>query len=362
MFSFFKKKKVEPTFKKNVEEFWDWFSQNSARLKKIIDEGNCADLVDETNEKIRKAIPSIGWCYGPGEGEGRHSLTLSPACDRDQQLLAEYWLSRKPDIPDWDFYPAKQGDRSNDSCSIETGGFRFVLKEIWVSAELDLENQKLDLTAWHHHFHEVDENEQYRVTFLWLDEILGEYDVENYIYLKEFTTEKLADSIPLNELPEFLDKIKAEHDWNKPSPCETYFSYQLKEAESEFPRSDAYVGSTCHFPLIKDYFRAEGELDDPLEGSYAEYVFIRLDNSLLPEGEEVNFRANIEDKIEAVLLAEKSGRSFGGSQGREYAYIDFLLFDGQNSIDLLLQEMKAAGLPGGTTLHYWAKGKEGLKL
>ena len=362
MFSFFKKKKQEPTFKGNVEDFWTWFANNAARFKETIDQGKCADLLDETSSAISKMIPKIGWCYGPGEGEGRHALTLSPEADRDHQFLAEYWISRKPEIPDWDFYPAKKGGDLSESYSINTGGYDFGVDEIWVSTEIDTEDEKIVLTAWHHHFYELEENARYRVSFILLDELLGEYDVQNYIYLKEFTTEKLADSIPLMELSDFLESVKKEYGWHKPSPCETYCTYKLPGEEKVFPRSDAFVGSTCHFDLIRDYFTAKSELEDPLKGSLAEYVFIRLDNSLLPEGEEVNFRADIEDKIEAVLLAEKSGRSFGGSQGSEYAYIDFLLYDGQNSIDLVLQEMKTAGLPGGTTLHFWARGKEVLKL
>lgn len=358
MFSFFKKKKPEPSLKRNIEEFWEWFSANSVRFKKIIDDGNCSDLVDETSEAVHKAIPHIGWCYGPGEGEGRHALTLSPEGDREHQFLSAYWLECKPEIPDWDFHPAKRGGDINEGYSIGTAGFDFGVNEIWVSTELDQDRQKIDITVWHHHFHELEEKGALRVTFILLDELLGEYGVQNYIGAIDLNTEKLAGSIPLFELVEYLEKIKAEYGWNKPDPCDSYCTYELPATDSEFIRSDAFIGSTCNIDLINLYYRAKGFPEDPLAGSCADYVFLRFSNEILPKGHEVDFRSNIEDKISDALSAVKSGRSFGGAQGSQYAYLDFIIFDGRNSIDLMLQEMKAAGLPGGTTLHYWAKEKD----
>ena len=358
MFSFFKKKKPEITFKGNVEDCWHWFSTNAIRMKKTIDDGNCGDLLDETSTAVHKMIPHIGWCYGLGEGEGRHALTLSPEGDREHQLLAEYWLSRKPDIPDWDFYPAKQGSDLQEGYSINTGGFDFSVNEIWLSPEVDTENAKVDITIWHHHFHEIEEKAAYRVTFILLDELLGEYDVQNYVGAIDLNTEKLENSIPLMEFGELLENLKEKNNWNKLSPCDSYCTYQLPECEEEFIRSDAFIGSTCHLDILNGYFGSKGDMENPLKDTGADYLFIRLDNNILPEGHEVDFRSNIEDKINDALFENLSGRSFGGSQGRQYAYIDYIIYDGQNSIDLILQEMKTAGLPGGTTLHYWANHKK----
>ena len=85
---------------------------------------------------------------------------------------------------------------------------------------------------------------------------------------------------------------------------------------------------------------------------------MRLDNAIIPKDQEVDFRGHIEDRINDKLQEHKMGHSFDGGQGRDFAYIDFILFGGQESINLVLQEMKAAGLPGGSTVHYWAGNKK----
>jgi hypothetical protein len=333
MLSFFKKKKNELTFRRNVDEFWDWFQKNSVKFKNVIDDGECSTLVNATSKATNKLIPSIGWCYGPGKSEGRHALTLSPEGNRNHQLLTAYWLKQAPKIEDWDFFPAKPGGELGEGHAIHMDDFEFAVGEIWLTTEIDEKNQEIDITAWHPHFHEISEDAAMRVTFIFLDELLGEYDTENWIGAIKLNQDKLAEAIPLLELPEYIEKLKSIHDWQKYSPCDEYSVYELPAKEKNYIRSDVFIGSTCHMALLNEFLKADGLPENPLDGTHAEFVYIRFANRIVPEGQEVDFRSQIEDRINEQLEAAHAGHSFGGAQGHESVYLDFIIFDGSKSID-----------------------------
>jgi len=361
MFSFFKKA-PEETYKSNVKDFWIWFEQNAPRLKETIDRGECSSLARETSEAINKMIPHIGWCYGPGEDDGSHALTLSPEGDRNHQFLAEYWIKQAPKIKHWNFYSAKEGGDLAASHTINVGERDYSPEEIWVTPVINEQQEVIDITIWHPHFDELEDNGPLRITFIFLDELLGEYGVENWIGVIETKKDKFSESIPLMELAEYIESVKKTHKWKKLPPTETFHLYEPKAQDKSFPRSDTFVGTTSHMPLIQEYFGTGGKAEDLLDDAHAAFVFIRFDKSILPEGSEVDVRSQIEDAINADLSKEQSGYSMGGAMGTDYAYLDFILFDGERSIELILQAMKDARLPGGTTLHYWNTSKKIHKL
>lgn len=57
------------------------------------------------------------------------------------------------------------------------------------------------------------------------------------------------------------------------------------------------------------------------------------------------------------MAAEDSGISIGGAMGEQYAYMDFLLFDGERSLDTLSKSLLIAGLPKGSRIEFFAKEK-----
>ena len=239
------RKKKEVTFKTKVDKFWRWFSKNAARFKDVIDDDRCGDLLDETSKAVN-ALGDFGWCYGPGKEEGRHAFTLTPEGIRDRQYLTQYWISRCPDIPDWDFYSAKPGRELSDKQVIKTAGFDFAAGEIWVSCEPDDEYKDVDISIWHPHFSEIDEDETFRITYIFLDELIGEYDVENWIGRISFNKEKFENAIPLMELVEYLDNLRQEKGWEKGVPYDSWRVYQREPQEDGFLRSDVFIGMALY--------------------------------------------------------------------------------------------------------------------
>jgi hypothetical protein len=84
--------------------------------------------------------------------------------------------------------------------------------------------------------------------------------------------------------------------------------------------------------------------------------------SFLPEGKQSEARGAIEDALASALTEAQSGRLLGGAFGRQNAYLDLLLFDGQRSLDLVTQVLREENLPSGTAIHFFAKEKRGQRV
>jgi len=187
--------------------------------------------------------------------------------------------------------------------------------------------------------------------FLMLDEVLGEYGVDNWIGQIETSDGKLADSMPALELRDFLHDLEIERGWRKYPPPQCFSVYSLKEPPGGFLRGDAYAGSTNCMRLVNEYLRNEGPIENPLDGSGAEILFVAFDSGILPEGGAVEFRGQIEDALEAALAKENAGQVLGGAIGVEFSYIDLINFKGARGRELIEQAICDKGLPESTAIH-----------
>ena len=106
--------------------------------------------------------------------------------------------------------------------------------------------------------------------------------------------------------------------------------------------------------LIGDFYDSSGDLPNLLSGSHADFIFISFPSSILPEGNEIEARKRIETIIDTDLKEHSAGRSIGSAFGVDKNYLDFILFDGHQSIEIIINAMKTANLPQGSEIHYWA--------
>ena len=167
---------IDKTYKTRVSEFWDWFSENAVSFKQVIDQGRCAELVDETSDHVSALAPHLAWVYGPGLQPGRHSLTITGEGVRHQQFLTRYWAESAPEIPDWDFFPARRPSLDAAQYGINIGDHNYTVDKMWLVPVTDEEEQVIHIRVWHPEFSEVPEEARLRVLFLLLDEVLALHD------------------------------------------------------------------------------------------------------------------------------------------------------------------------------------------
>ena len=201
-----------------------------------------------------------------------------------------------------------------------------------------------------------------QILFLLLDELLGEYGTENWIGTIDVGDEQLGDAVPVAELPGIIEAAKETYGWNKPPPPETLSLYKLSDPPGGFLRGDVFVGNTAYTDLINQWLHEKGPIDDPFEGTGADAVFTSITTALLPKGEEVTTRSAIEDAVHERLASEQAGCNIGGATGSECFYSDYLLFDGQRSVDLLREALVPFNLPAGSGIHFFSKKKSRFDL
>lgn len=363
MFSFLKRKPPSAplSFNDRVRAFWKWYEEVAPRFYQTIEDKRCSDLSPETNSKVDELFPGFAWVYGPGENGVGHSFTLSGEGNIHKQLLALHWLSLAPTINGWTFYAARQPGAIKGQV-IETNGIRFDPAEIWVTPEINRERQVVDLHIWHPSWDTIEQNQRSMVTFLFLDESLGEYGTDQWIGELKFSKDKLAKSFPLEELAGFIAQIARENEWKKYPPGRSYTGLKVKVENRTFPRSDVIYQTTAVTPLIREYLSKDGEMEDPLKAWGADYLYITIDLEYLPKGREVTARGEIEEALEAALKAGHSARMIGGATGRKFSYIDILIFDGARSVEIIKQKLRALGLPPGTMIEYFAREKRGHRI
>jgi hypothetical protein len=331
------------TLKMRVRAFWEWYSAAAGRFYAEIENGRCAGLEAEVAAKVDELIPGLGWVFGPGEGGRGHSFTLTPEGDADKRFIAQYWLQQAPALENWTFHASRQpSDLHRRGHHIEMDGMKFAADAVWLVPRVNEAARKADITVWHPLFDRIPERTQQMVTFLWLDEALGEDNTFNWIGIIDAGSDRLTEAIPLSELPEYLEELQTKHGWKKPPPHRSFSLYQMNEPEAGSFRSDIVGGNSCHMGLVNGYPLGA----NPLEAFGAEYMMVAFPTTVLPRGAEVDRRGTLEDLIAESLQAEASGAVLGGALGIEYTYIDLLLCDGESSRRLVRRALAGTSVAG----------------
>lgn len=344
-----------PTFAARVRNFWTWFSQNAERMYATIEDKRCNDLTPEMITQANLLYEDAAWVFGPGENDEGHSFTYTGEGDSYRQLLAAYWLRRAPNLPGWTFYSARQPSETDSVAKMRLGSMEFNPLEFWITPHVDEQEEEIEITVWHPKFPQMEDRSRWLVTYLWLDEILGELGTQSWIGEIQLEDNRLADAMPLKEFASFVKATVQQQDWKVSIPGETWATYSGVDPESGTLRKDIVAGCTSLFTLIQNI--EDGHIDeDPLEGTGAELVYVTLPREVLTPGQEAESRGVYEDALTAVLEPE-SGEVIGGATGIDHAYIDLLLYDGQASIDLVVKTLRKQGLGEGTTIEYFPRDK-----
>lgn len=357
-----RKPAAETSFANRVGRFWEWYAGVAVRFYRTIEEKRARDLAGEVSEKVDEILGGFSWVFGPGADGRGHSLTLTGEGNAHKQLLAAYWQARAPELPGWTFYASRQRSLTPDGGHIGIGEQDFDPKAFWLTPSVDPEREVIDLVVWHPLFPQLEAGTRWMVLYLFLDEALGEIGTQNWIGKIEMNDGRLTDAIPLAELHSFAEHASAKHGWKKGGPGEICSLYKLPGEDLTRPRGDIYVGSTSHMTLICEWDAASGEMKDPLKGRGADYAYVQFEIGFLPKGSEAEGRGRIEDALAAALQPVWSGRVLGGAMGRRFAYIDMLLFDGDESRELVLETLRRQHLPKGTSVNYFAHEKRGHRV
>jgi len=233
----------------------------------------------------------MAWVFGPGEKPGEHSFTLSGEGIEFKQMLALHWLKRVPRIEGWKFYAERQPAEEPGNFSLRFDDLVFGAMEFWVTPEIDEENECVDLTVWHPLAEQLDAQRCQTALFLFLDELFGEVGTGRWIGTMEFSQSKLAESMPILELKEFVDTTRADRGWKPQHPCDTWTCYRIPtEKRRKALRFDTISGVTVCWRTLRNFLDDPDSFADPFRELHAEWVYLSFPSSELPEGKEIEAR------------------------------------------------------------------------
>ncbi len=344
----FGKKRSKQTFKQRVSDFWVKYSEVADRYYQTIEEGNCASLAPEFGKFADKTLPGVSWVFGPGENGG-HSLTLTGEGQILKQLMADYCCRRAPELAGWTFYASRQPSLYEDfkGFAIGIGDANIDVESFKLRTHVDDETEKVDIVAWHPAFERLPEEHRYTPLFILLDEALGEFGTQTWIGtidIKPFEPDEQTRS--LAGLPEFLKQVGEYHKWEKLPPLETLSVYKMDE-QSSSPRGDTIVGTSVIPNVVFEYIENKGRLDEnPLLEAGAELVYLVIDTTVFPEGQQADARGNLEALLSEALEADWSGRTLGGAFGVNNSYIEMILYDGEQSRRIVKDKLAELQLDG----------------
>ena len=352
---------MDQSFKSRVERFWNWYQEIADRFYQTIDAGRCEDLTDEIVKEVDELFPGLAWVFGPGPSNvGGHSFTLSGEGVRHKQFLTEYWLEQAPEIEGWTFFASRQPAELSSEGGFRIGDAVFSIGDMRFAEEVDEEQEVIHVQLFHPLFESLDENTRLRISFLLLDEALGEYGTEQWIGAIETVTSAPEGSRSFLQLRDVVHDLEIKYRWTKIPPTQSGAVYQLEPSDDRgiYPRHDVVLGSTMHIGLIEEYVGAEGDYENPIPDTGADFVYLEFSSSNLPSGSEAAFRGEIEDAINERLAEEKLGHSIGGAFGRENSYIDFLIMD-PAGLEVIRSELMSRNLAGNQAIRYFAKERRG---
>jgi len=163
-----------------IADFWTWWEGARDRVSRAVASGGFDDrLVEDISRAVRTVHPAMAWELAPGRS-AEHAFCLSPEGNPEVRQAALRWLDAAPP-PDatWEYHPARQA--SPTLRGLEIGGTRFDLDETRIIASWDEVRRRVDVRLWHPGFPQASRDVRLQVAFLFLDNLLGEDEVERWI-------------------------------------------------------------------------------------------------------------------------------------------------------------------------------------
>ena len=158
-------------------DFWTWWSGARERLAHAISAGGIDEgMVSEISRAVQTIHPEMAWELAPGKA-AQHAFCISPEGRADLRAIALRWLETSaPADATWEYHASKQASQS--LMTLEIAGARFDLGEMRAIGSWDASARRLDVRLWHPQFERVPPQVHPQVGFLFLDNLLGEDDVE----------------------------------------------------------------------------------------------------------------------------------------------------------------------------------------
>jgi hypothetical protein len=187
-------------------DFWNWFAKNDDRLFHF--ERDQETVFDELSRAMGKVDSHLTFEFGPVMENGKREFVISAGGIVDAFPAVELLFESAPELARWHFI--KYRPRRFPPNDIEFGGKSIAAED--VHYHLFKDGAKIGIVVFFDGYND-DEGDIYgQIGFLYLDEALGEYDIETKVGVIEFhdrSSARFDGARPISELPAHFDEHAA---------------------------------------------------------------------------------------------------------------------------------------------------------
>lgn len=331
------------TFKKRVQNFWEWFADNEEELSQIIENRGQMDgdsAVEFVTAGTNLLDEDVHFNLG-----GDYEFTFSVEGNTHLFYLYPYVVSQMPDQfkDKWHFFPFNQG--TDGRFSFNMYGANVDMEQVKIAVDYNEQANVFGIRFYEEQLCSLDEAQSYNAYYIMMEIMLGEGLSYLYISNVERADTPEEGMMTLPELRAYImDTLRAHDKEVFDNPQQVYTGYRFEPQESEELRFDVVAGSSCFQPLLGDYYNGSTELFDRLKEFGAQAVFICFSYNNNEEGDMkkvLDFRYELEDRLSDELLAPDGlGLLLGGAIGTGTCYIDLLIYDYPAFVEKIIPFLK----------------------
>ncbi|MBP2703336.1 DUF695 domain-containing protein [Microbispora sp. RL4-1S] len=184
-----------------IADFWEWWGQNRPRVDELVEADEAEALADLVGPAVTAMREALVWEIVPGRTAG-HALVVSASGDPELRPFAHRWALAAPPADDrWEFHPSVQPASRPAELTAEVGGREFGLDRMVMGLRVPPGTPRVDLSAFHPIFPDIDDDSRLEATMLALDWLLGEDEVARWVGEIVAAEFEPIDAIPAIHLP-----------------------------------------------------------------------------------------------------------------------------------------------------------------
>jgi hypothetical protein len=267
-----------------IAEFWAWWQESRPGLDSLVANGDVEGLEERLAPAVAAIHPGLVWEVAPGK-EAAHALVVTAAGDPELRSLAHRWAKAAPSSDMlWEYHPSRQTNPQAMDLTLDVGGFEFALDKLMLGLRVPRDQPRVDVSAYHPIFGELDEDTRMEATLLALDWLLGEDDVARWVGEITPATFQPIDSVAAVHLPAVVADVASGY------------------TEEEWVLLEGQTGSGA--PLVATARHPLRPVDYPL---FDQHIAITLpythrDENGLPVGDSLTALRDFEERLAARLL------------------------------------------------------------
>lgn len=196
--------KVLSFTKSKEEKFWNWFQENDEMLYTF--EKDRESVFDQLASQLHKVDKDLTFEFGPVLSDGKREFIISAGGIQRAFPCVENLFRKAPRLERWIVIKFRQ--RKNSLHDLSYANKTVKADDVFYMSFKDDDPDKIGLMLFFKDYKEAEEDIWGQIGFLFLDEVLGEYDIETKvgaIVFESTESEHFENAYPIKELPNNFD-------------------------------------------------------------------------------------------------------------------------------------------------------------